>query len=370
MKLSTSSLSHQAIDAAIKIGVIFTLVYWCFEILRPFVVLVVWGAVIATALFPIAVSLSKRTGLSEGKAGFLLVFIGILVLVVPTYLTSGAAIAEAQYIYDGVHNGTLKIPPPNPSVQEWPFVGDKVHAFLTTTSGDLESAIVTYQDQLKELVAIGLATVGGLLGSILKFVFSFLIAGAFMSNAQACERVFHSISVRLAGDMGSSMSALTVSTVRSVVQGVLGVAVIQSIMAGLGLFIAGVPMVGLWMLGVLLIAIVQLPPIIALIPPIIIAYTGESSFVATALLVWCLIVSASDAVLKPMLLGRGSDVPMLVILLGAIGGMAMSGIIGLFVGAVVLAVTHNLFMAWLHQLEEQDEQKQIQSKEGSSEAAE
>jgi predicted PurR-regulated permease PerM len=181
---------------------------------------------------------------------------------------------------------------------------------------------------------------------------SLIIAGVFMSNAAACEKVFSRISIRLAGESGKAMTTLTVSTIRSVVQGVLGVAVIQSVLAGIGLYFAGSPMVGLWMLAVLFVAIIQLPPILALIPPIIIAYTGDSSFVATALLVWCLLVSASDAVLKPMLIGRGSDVPMLVILLGAIGGMAMSGIIGLFVGAVVLAVTHNLFMAWLAQSEE------------------
>jgi predicted PurR-regulated permease PerM len=173
-----------------------------------------------------------------------------------------------------------------------------------------------------------------------------------MANAPACEKVFHQISIRLAGDYGASFTKLSVTTVRGVVQGVIGVAIIQSIMAGIGAYFAGIPMVGLWMFAVLFVAIIQLPPILALIPAIIMAYSGDSSTVATVFLVWCLLVSASDAILKPMLMGRGSDVPMLVILLGAIGGMAMSGIVGLFVGAVVLALTYTLFLAWLDQTEE------------------
>jgi predicted PurR-regulated permease PerM len=352
MKSPLQSISHQAVDAAIKIGAIVLLVYWCFEILRPFIMLVVWAAVIATALYPVAILLSNKLKLSPSKASYLLVLIGVLLMFIPTYLMSGAAIEEMQDLYNAIETGILNIPPPSLSVKEWPVVGEKSFAFFTKLSRDLEAFVLLYQEPIKDLATTALGIIGGVFAGLLKMTLSLIIAGVFMSNAAACEKVFSRISIRLAGESGKAMTTLTVSTIRSVVQGVLGVAVIQSVLAGIGLYFAGSPMVGLWMLAVLFVAIIQLPPILALIPPIIIAYTGDSSFVATALLVWCLLVSASDAVLKPMLIGRGSDVPMLVILLGAIGGMAMSGIIGLFVGAVVLAVTHNLFMAWLAQSEE------------------
>jgi predicted PurR-regulated permease PerM len=357
MKSPLQSISHQAVDAAIKIGAIALLVYWCFEILRPFIMLVVWAAVIATALYPVAILLSNKLKLSPSKASYLLVLIGVLLMFIPTYLMSGAAIGEMQDLYNAIEQGILKIPPPSLSVKEWPVVGEKSFAFFTQLSRDLEAFVLLYQKPITDLATAVLGIIGGVFVGLLKMTLSLIIAGVFMSNSAACEKVFSRISIRLAGESGKAMTTLTVSTIRSVVQGVLGVAVIQSVLAGIGLYFAGSPMVGLWMLAVLFVAIIQLPPILALIPPIIIAYTGDSSFVATALLVWCLLVSASDAVLKPMLIGRGSDVPMLVILLGAIGGMAMSGIIGLFVGAVVLAVTHNLFMAWLAQSEESTAQE-------------
>lgn len=347
MKLPLHSVSNQAVDAAIKIGAISLLIYWCFEILRPFIMIVVWAAVIATVLYPVALLLSQKIKISPNKASYLLVLIGVLLMLVPTYLLTGAAIEEMQVLYGKIEQGVLNIPPPSITVKEWPLVGEKLFDVLTKLARDVQAFILLYQEPITDMASATLGFVAGLFGGLLKMTISLLIAGVFMSNASACESVFSKISIRLAGDSGKSMDRLTVSTIRSVVQGVLGVAVIQSLMAGVGLFFAGIPMVGLWMFAVLFVAIIQLPPILALIPAIIIAYTGDSSFVATAFLVWCILVSASDAVLKPMLIGRGSDVPMLVILLGAIGGMAMSGIIGLFVGAVVLAVTHNLFMAWL-----------------------
>ena len=155
---------------------------------------------------------------------------------------------------------------------------------------------------------------------------------------------------------GEELVQLSKSTVRSVVQGVIGVAVIQSMMSAIGLVIAGVPAAAFWALAVLLIAIIQLPPILALLPAIIYMFSVESTLAASLFLVWCILVSGSDAILKPVLLSRGSHIPMLVILLGALGGMAMSGIVGLFVGAVILSLSYELMMAWLG-LEEKNQEE-------------
>jgi predicted PurR-regulated permease PerM len=128
---------------------------------------------------------------------------------------------------------------------------------------------------------------------------------------------------------------------------VIGIAFIQSILALIGMAIIGVPLASLWSLLVLILAIVQLPAMIVLGPVMVYAFAAKSTTAAIFFLVYGLLVSSSDAVLKPLLLGRGVDVPMLVILLGAIGGMISYGIIGLFVGAVVLAVAYQLFVAWV-----------------------
>jgi predicted PurR-regulated permease PerM len=148
-------------------------------------------------------------------------------------------------------------------------------------------------------------------------------------------------------DSGDRTISTTIATIRSVATGVLGVAVIQSLLSGVGLMIADIPGAGIWAIAVLILAIAQLPPIIILGPVAAYYFSVADTTPAIAFLIFSIIVSASDAFLKPLFLGRGMSIPMIVILLGAIGGMLLSGIIGLFVGAVVLALGYELMMDWL-----------------------
>ena len=156
----------------------------------------------------------------------------------------------------------------------------------------------------------------------------------------------------IAGKRGDEFAKLSVATIRGVMNGVVGVAVIQSILATLGMVVIGVPAAGVWGVIVLIVAIVQLPPIIVLGPVAAYVFATQDTTPAIIFLIWSLLVSFSDGILKPVLMARGLDTPMLVILLGAIGGMMLSGIIGLFVGAIVLSITYALFMAWVDEKNE------------------
>ncbi|MGY3571335.1 AI-2E family transporter [Vibrio sp. SCSIO 43135] len=339
--------SRNAIDAAIKIAVVAILVYWCFSILRPFLMLVVWGAIIATALYPVALSIHKRTGLSKGKASALLSFIGVLLLLIPLVALSSGIYTSASELVTGVQEGTLTLPKPKASIQDLPLIGEKLYSFMLFASSNIEGAFVKYAEEIKQFAGKAASIIGSVGGGFLQFIISTIIAGAFMSNADKCQAGMTMLVTRLTDGRGEELVELSKSTVRSVVQGVIGVAVIQSTLSAIGLVVAGVPMAAVWALAVLLVAIIQLPPIVALLPAIIYMFSVESTLAAGLFLVWCIIVSGSDAILKPILLSRGSDIPMLVILLGALGGMAMSGIVGLFVGAVVLSLTYQLMVAWL-----------------------
>ena len=168
-----------------------------------------------------------------------------------------------------------------------------------------------------------------------------------MVKADSVVAGLNAVAVRLVGDRGGEMVATVGATIRSVVQGVLGVAVIQSLLSGIGMLVVGVPGAGLWAGLVLILAIMQLPPILVLLPAALYVFSSASTVTAVVFLVFALIVSGSDAFLKPMLLGRGLSIPMPVILLGAIGGMMLSGIVGLFTGAVILALGYQLTLAWL-----------------------
>jgi len=158
------------------------------------------------------------------------------------------------------------------------------------------------------------------------------------------------IFTRLSGEkLGLQYTELSKATIRSVAQGVLGVAVIQAILAAIGMYFMDVPAWGLWTLLILVLAVAQLPPILILAPVIVYVFSVADTTPAVIFTIWSVIVSVSDGFLKPLFLGRGMETPMLVILLGAIGGMMLSGIIGLFVGAIVLALSYELFVAWLNQ---------------------
>ncbi|WP_117235091.1 AI-2E family transporter [Vibrio maerlii] len=342
-----AQFSHHAIDAFIKIAAISILVMWCFSILRPFILLIVWAGIIATALYPVVGWLNNKFSISKSKASGLISFVGVLLLLVPLILLSTGIYTSTSDLVAEYQSGTLSIPKPDASIQDWPLIGEKAYAAFSLAASNLELALTKYGEEIKAILSKMASILGSLGGGFVQFIISTIIAGVFMSNADKCERAFILVATRLTGPKGEELTQLSKTTVRSVVQGVIGVAVIQSTAAALGLVLAGVPAAGLWALAVLLVAIVQLPPILALLPAIIYLFSVDTTTTAVIFLVWSLLVSGSDAFLKPILLSRGSDIPMLVILLGALGGMAMSGIVGLFVGAVILSLTYKLFVAWL-----------------------
>jgi predicted PurR-regulated permease PerM len=338
-----------SVEAAIRIGVVALIVLWALRILSPFLDIVAWAIILAVAIHPMYVGLARRLGGRTKLSATLVTLVALAILLIPSWKFFGAAIDEAREVTDKAEAGTLEVPPPPEGVRDWPLIGDRTYEFWNGASRNLEATL----DRLKpEMVAAGKWAAGalaGLAGTVLQFVVSIVIAGVLLSAGQKSHDFSVKFATRLAGPAGEDFVRLSVMTVRSVFQGVIGIAVIQSVLAGIGFVMIGVPGAMVWALLVLILAIMQLPPLFVVAPVIVWAFATQSTTAAVIFLVYGLIVSGSDAFLKPLLLGRGVDVPMLVILLGAIGGMILSGIIGLFVGAVVLAVAYQLMMAWLEQ---------------------
>jgi len=191
-----------------------------------------------------------------------------------------------------------------------------------------------------------LSAVAGVGGAVLQFVLSIIVAGVILANAQSAYEAVRALANRLFGDKGPEFQELVGSTIRSVTTGILGVALIQTVCAGLGFLVVGLPAAGLWAVIFLIAAVLQVGVVI-LIPAVIYVFAVASTTKAVIFLIWCLIVALMDNVLKPILLGRGVAVPIAVVFLGAIGGFVLMGIIGLFVGAIVLSVGYKLFLAWL-----------------------
>jgi predicted PurR-regulated permease PerM len=339
----------RSVEAAIRIGVLVLIFLWSLQIVKPFITIVLWAIILAVAVYPLYTGLAKRLGGRTRLSAFLITAAALGVLLVPSWKFFGATVEEAREVADKAEAGTLEVPPPPDGVREWPVIGESTYELWYGASRNLDATVQRLKPELTAFGKWAVASLAGLAGTVLQFFISILIAGVLLSTGERGRAFSEKFATRLAGPQGEDFVRLTVMTIRSVFQGVLGIAVIQAALAAIGFLFIGVPGAMVWALLVMILAVMQLPPLLVIAPVIVWAFATQSTTAAVIFLVYGGFVSISDTFLKPLLLGRGVDVPMLVILLGAIGGMIMSGIIGLFVGAVVLAVAYQLMMAWLEQ---------------------
>ncbi len=339
----------RTVEAAIRIGVIAGLIAWCFIIARPFLIPIIWGAIIAVAVFHGYEWLQTGLGGRRITAAVLITLLMLVVLVVPSVLLGELLVSGAHKVLDSFQGGELHIPPPPDSVARWPLIGEPIAKAWTLASEDLKAALRQASPLFKGFGSWLMGAVGGAGLALLQFVLAIFIAGAFLANSEAAGRVTRAIAKRLVGERGLEFASVAEQTVRSVASGILGVALIQALLAGLGFLIAGVPAAGLLTLICLIFGVIQLGVVIVLIPVVIYLFSTADTVTAVGFLIWAILVAPVDNILKPILLGRGVDVPMLVIFVGAIGGFLSAGIIGLFIGAVVLALGYKLFVAWLAQ---------------------
>ena len=342
-----SELSATVTNVVIRVGALAVLAFWCFRILQPFFVPVIWGIIIAVAIYPLYHILVGFLRGRQALAATLVTAVLLAVLLVPTIMLTTLLVENAASLAQHVRKDHIAIPPPPASVKDWPLIGEYVTDMWNLAAHNLADALKLIQPQLKAVGAwmLGMATSGGL--GLIMFVFAFAIAGILLRYSEGASKVAHSLSGRLAGARGDEFAKLTGATIRSVAQGVLGVAMIQTLLAGLGFMVVGLPGAGIWAFLCLIAATVQIGVGPIVIPAVIYVFMTGDTTTAVIFLVWNALVLVLDNVLKPILLGRGVDVPMAVIFLGAIGGLLWSGIVGLFVGAIVLTLGYKLFEAWL-----------------------
>jgi predicted PurR-regulated permease PerM len=341
------SFQKNAMASFTQIGALMLLLILCFRIISPFLTIVAWAMIIAVAIYPAHQMLTGKLGGREKASATVFVLVGLVILVVPTYMTADSSITALSTVGHNLKEGSVSISPPDESVAEWPIIGKKVHGAWSAAADNLEATLRNYQPQLVAFSEGVIKFAGSIAIGVLQFVVSMLIAGVFLVNAEGGYKTARTLSSSLIGERGNSMVDLMIATIRSVAKGVLGVAIIQALLSGIGLAAMGIPAAGVWAGIVLVLAIIQLPPILILGPIAVWAFSVADPVPATIFAVYCFIVSISDSFLKPMFLGRGMEIPMLVILLGAIGGAMFAGIIGLFIGAIVLALGYEILVAWM-----------------------
>jgi predicted PurR-regulated permease PerM len=338
-------------DTMIKLGVIAFVLVMCIRIFEPFIGLMLWALILAIALYPMHLTLTKKLNGKHGKSATIIVIVGLLTIGGPTIMLGNSFAEHLHGIYNQFQAGDLTISPPSESVQEWPLIGKKVYNVWDSAATDIQKLVESNKPQLQEFSTNIISMVANTAGIILKFLGSLIIAGIMMAYGESGREAMLKILERLAGkSKGASLQKLTVGTVRSVASGVIGVAFIQALLLGVGFLFAGIPGAGILAVIVMVFGILQLPAAIISIPAIAYLWMGGDASTTSNIIwsVYIVIAGLADNVLKPLLLGRGVDAPMPVILLGALGGMATAGIIGLFVGAVLLAIGYQVFMDWVH----------------------
>jgi predicted PurR-regulated permease PerM len=337
---------HRALEVSIRIGLVILLVAACLLILRPFLPLVVWGIIIAISIYPGYGKLRRALGGRGSLAAVVCTVAMLAALMVPAILLTGTIIEGVQTLATHIKEGTLTIPPPPPKVETWFLIGPPLKTLWGSAATNLRAVLEKLGPQIKTVIPVLLATSAGVGVAVLQFVLSILVAGVLLARAKGGAAAAESLAKRLFGARGSEFEELAGSTIRSVTTGILGVALIQTLLAAVGFLVVGLPAAGLWAVIFLFAAVLQVGAVV-LIPAAIYVLATASTVKAVLFLIWCAFVGLLDNVLKPLLLGRGVDVPIAVIFLGAIGGFLAMGIIGLFVGAIVLSVGYKLFLAWL-----------------------
>jgi predicted PurR-regulated permease PerM len=339
---------RRALEVSIHVGLLILLVAACLLILRPFLPLIAWGIIIAVAAYPGYRRLQNVLGGRGGLAAVVCTVFLFAVLIVPVVLLTGSLVGGIQSLAARLKEGTPIIPPPPPRIGTWPIIGVSLKDAWELASKNLSAALQTFTPQIRAVIPGLLSASAGIGLAVLQWILSILVAGVLLANAATGAKISRLLSNRLFGDKGPEFEELAGATIRSVTTGIIGVALIQSFFAALGFLVAGLPGAGLWGVIFLFAAVLQLGGLV-LIPAVIYMFAIASTTKAVMFLVWCVIVALMDNVLKPLLLGRGVAVPMAVVFLGAIGGFVAMGIIGLFVGAIVLSVGYTLFVAWVRE---------------------
>ena len=345
------SVSQGLLDVLIRAGLIAILGTICYRIFHPFLDLMLWSVILAVTLYPLQRRLRKRLRDKDGRTATVIVLIAIAVLLVPIYLMS---VSIAHSVEDGlnlVRSGNLRVSPPPESVAGWPLVGPRLHDVWNQGATDLTGLTRQYAPQIRGISVAVLGKLASFGVGLAMFIFALILAGIFMAYGESGHRSAVRAASRVVGPgKGAQIATLCTATIRAVAQGVIGIAFIQMMLIGAGFVLMGVPGAGLLALAVLFLGIIQLPATLITVPVIALVIATDGVNPGTIVFsIYVFVAGLADNVLKPLLLGRGVDVPMPVVLIGALGGMVTSGVVGLFIGPVILAVGYVLFWQWVEE---------------------
>ena len=318
-------------------------------VLSPFLGALLWATMIVISTWPVMVGLQARLGGRRGAAVAVMTIVLLLVLFVPLYWAVATVVGYSERIADLVRAvPDMRVPPPPAWVEELPVVGHKAAerwlALAALSHDELAAQVTPY---LKTALAWFASKAGTFGGMVLHFLLTVLISAILFAKGEGAAEQVRRFFRRLSGERGEAIVELSGKAVRAVALGIVVTAAVQTALAGIGFFAVGVPFAGLLTAIVLVLCIAQIGPLLVMVPGVIWLYASGSPGRGTVLLVITIVTGTIDNVLRPVLIKKGADLSLLLIFPGVIGGLLWLGIIGLFVGPVVLAVTANLLQSWI-----------------------
>jgi predicted PurR-regulated permease PerM len=338
-------LRSLTIDIAIRIGLLALLAYWSLKVIGPFVTILLWSGILTVALYPVFKRLAYLIG-SETLAAATITLLSLLIVLGPVTWLGFAMVGGIQLLVKGIETGQLTIPMAPDVIKSWPLIGDKIFQLWSQAATNTEALLLQAAPYLKDFGGRLLSLSQGVAVGLLEFVGSIVIAGFLYSPGPRILEFMRILLRRILGHESQEMLQLIGSTIRNVARGVVGIALLQALLAGLGFIVAEIPAAGLFTFLALLLGIVQIGPSILIIPMVIWSWTKMDPSSALMFTAYMVPVSLADNILRPVVMARGLSTPMPVILVGVIGGMIAYGISGLFVGPIVLAVLWALIQEW------------------------
>jgi predicted PurR-regulated permease PerM len=339
--------SATVIELAIRLAFLGLLAYWSLLLIHPFFTIIVWSIVLTVALFPVFEWLAAALGGRRALAASLITIVNLLVVFGPvTWLGSGL-VESIRAISERVASGNLSLPPPFESIKGWPIVGDQVYEIWNLASTNFRAAFVKIAPQLKPLGSTLLGAAGAMTVGMLQFIASVVVAGCLFRPGSSLLSAIRAFARHVDSQRAEAFVQVAGATIRNVSRGVIGISLLQALLVGIGLMIAGVPAAGPITLAVLVLGISQIGPSVVLIPVIIWAWFAMDTAAAVVFTAYMVPVNLLDNLLRPIVLAHGLTTPMPVIFIGIIGGTLAHGLIGLFIGPVILALAWELLATWI-----------------------
>lgn len=343
-------ISKAFTTSLIRFSTITFIVFVCGWAFLPFVPILLWALVLAIALYPVRLFIENKLGWTSTRTSTFIAIFGVLVLGIPTTLIANSFASGVFGAYEAYQSGSLVIPKPIDAVQELPIVGTGLFEAWKDAHQDIGGFIEERQPEVKGLLNWFVDTASGTAKSVFLLIGAVIIAGIMLAWAEPATKSLRKIFIRFSdGKRGEELHVLTTATIRQVAIGIIGIAFLTAIVFGLTVNFAGVPAAPLLTIVALIFAICQIPVTLVAILASVLLWSGDdtSALHNTIFTVLMIAASLTDNFLKPLVLGRGLDVPMPVVLIGAIGGMMSGGILGMFIGAAFLAAGYQVFMAWV-----------------------